>query len=277
MIAPVLLCLSLAVAAPTVAVSVTAAGFADAESRALVGKATAEVGAAGSAPVTLRPGAVATSACVADPVCARGLFAGGDAHLLVAVDVLRAGSRAAITARVVDSAGTVIAESATVIPVAKLLAGSAAVLTPAITAALHAAAAPPPPTPTATPTPTTTATVPNPTPLPPVTAPAPVVQPAPVAPSDPATDGDDQTLTTNAILGVGAAAAGTLFFLGGTAAALGQNAVRLDGGADGDERASTAFTIPLAVGVAVLGLAGIGVGAVLLMGSDDVPPPPPAP
>jgi hypothetical protein len=279
MILPLLLCLSVAVGAPTVAVSATAAGFADAESRALVGKATAEVGAAGAVPVTLRSGAVATPACLADPACARGLLAGGEASLLVAVDVLRAGSRAAITARVVDTSGTLVAESATVISVAKLLGGSAAMLTPAITARLHPAALPTT-APTAAPPPPVTP-APPPPPSAPVVPPAPVVQPAAAAPTAaPAASAapGDEALTTNAILGVGAAAAGTLFFLGGTAAALGQNALRLDGGADGDDRAATALTIPLAMGVAVLGLAGVGVGAFLLMsGSDDVAPPLTAP
>jgi hypothetical protein len=282
-----------AVAAPTVAVAVTTAGFADAESRALAGKVTAEVGAAGAVPVGLRAGAVATAACLADPACARSLLAGGEAPLLVAVDVLRAGSRAAVTARVIDTSGTLVADSATVISVAKLLGGSAAMLTPAITATLHPTApttaaspmtSPPPPRPPAkTPTTTTTPTPPPPPPALAVAHPA-VVQPPSAAPAaGPAATAAtaatrDEALTTNAVLGVGAAAAGSLFLLGGTAAALGQNAVRLDGGADGDDRAATALTIPLAMGVAVLGLAGVGVGAMLLMtGSDDVAPPPTAP
>jgi hypothetical protein len=72
-----------------------------------------------------------------------------------------------------------------------------------------------------------------------------------------------------ALLGIGATAVGALCLIGGTAAALGQNAVRLDPNADGAARADTAVAIPLSLVVAGLGAVGVGVGGWLLVGSGD--------
>lgn len=250
-----LLSLSLAEATAPVLVAVGTEGLPDRDRDAVVAHIVGEVEGAGVVPTPLPPGVV-TPACAADAACARNLFAGGPAGRLVVVDVLRAGSRASITARVVDREGRTIAEHAGVVPMAKLVAGKTGVLPDHVLGALVVAVTPPPPTP---PTPTTPAPTTSTTTTTTTTMPAPAT-PSPTAGLDPGMP---------ALLGVGATAVGALFLIGGTAAALGQNAVRLDPNADGDARADTAVAIPLSLGVAALGAVGVGVGVWLLVDSGD--------
>jgi hypothetical protein len=253
-----LLSLSLAEATAPVLVAVGTEGLPDRDRDAVVAHIVGEVEGAGVVPTPLPPGVV-TPACAADPACARNLFAGGPAARLVVVDVLRAGSRASIAARVVDRDGRTIAEHASVVPMAKLVAGKTSVLPDTVLGALVVAVTPPPTTTSSTPT--TTPTTPAPTTSTSTTTTT--TTPAPATP----TAGLDPGMP--ALLGVGATAVGALFLIGGTAAALGQNAVRLDPNADGDARADTAVAIPLSLGVAALGAVGVGVGVWLLVGSGD--------
>jgi len=248
-----LLTAALPQAAAPVLVAVSTEGLPDRERDAVVAHVVAEVQATGATPTPLPPGVV-SAACAADAACARNLFAGGTAARLVVVDVLRAGSRASISARVVDRDGRTIAEHAGVLPMAKLTAGKEPLLPDTLLDDLVVVAAPTPPVvATLTPTPT----------------PAPAVTPAPATTAPPAATDPPVDPGMGAILGVSATAVGALFLIGGTAAALGQNAVRLDANADGDARAATALTIPLALGVATLGAVGVGVGVVMLMGDGD--------
>jgi hypothetical protein len=247
-----LLSLSLPVSAP-VLVAVGSEGFTDKDRAAVVERVTADVEGVG-VPAMLLPPGVVSAACAADAGCAKKLFAGGTAVRLLVVDVLRAGSRASLAARVVDASGATLAEHSAVLPMTKLLAGREALLPDHILATLPVtvssppvAPVPPPPSP-ATPTP-----VPPPSPPPP--------PPAPAGPDE------GPGLATVAAVGVGAA--GALLLIGGAGVALGQNAVRLDGSADGDARAATAVTIPLSLGVAALGAVGVAVGVVLLVGTGD--------
>jgi hypothetical protein len=262
------------VAAP-VLVSVSTGGLPDREREAVVAHLVAEVQSTGATPTPLPSGVVST-ACVADAACARTLFASGAAVRLVVVDVLRAGSRASISARVVDRDGRTIAAHTGVLPMAKILASREPLLPGTLLDVL---------TVTGTPTP---AVVPTPT----LVAP-PVAEPTALPPSTPAPTSDSTSSTTptstssstptstspatgvspdpgaGVILGVSATAVGALFLLGGAAAALAQNAVRLDSGAEGEARAATALSIPLALGVSTLGAVGVGVGVVMLSGDDS--------
>jgi hypothetical protein len=258
-----LLSLSLAEVTAPVLVAVGTEGLPDRDRDAVVAHIVGEVEGAGVVPTSLPPGVV-TPACAADAACARNLFAGGPAARLLVVDVLRAGSRASIAARVVDREGRTIAEHAGVVPMAKLVAGKTPVLPDNVLGALVVAVTPPPSTMAMTPTPTTTTTTPT-TPTTPAPTTSTTPTPAPATPSP--TAGLDPGMP--ALLGVGATAVGALFLIGGTAAALGQNAVRLDPNADGDARADTAVAIPLSLGVAALGAVGVGVGVWLLVGSGD--------
>lgn len=250
---PLTLLLSLALVQTTapVLVAVGTEGLSDRDRDAVVAHIIGEVESAGVVPTPLPPGVV-TPACAADARCARNLFSGGAAARLVVIDVLRAGSRASIAARVIDREGHTIAEYAGVVPMMKLVAGNTTVLPDNLLGALvvPATTAPSLIPPTLTPTPQ------PPTP----TVPASAVPAPPPSPSEPGVP---------AVLGVGATAVGALFLIGGTAAALGQNAVRLDPDADGDARAGTAVAIPLSLGVAALGAVGVGVGVWLLVGASD--------
>lgn len=254
-----LLIVALPQAAAPVLVAVSTEGLPDREREAVVAHIVAEVQATGATPTALLPGVVST-ACVADAACARTLFASGAATRLVVVDVLRAGSRASISARVVDRDGRTITEHTGVLPMAKILAGREPLLPDTLLDDLIVTETPMP------------AVVPTPTPMglsaPEPTAPSPP-PPAPTSGSTSPATGVSLDPGTGVILGVSTTAVGALFLIGGAAAALGQNAVRLDAGAEGEARAATALSIPLALGVATLGAVGVGVGVVMLIGDDS--------
>ncbi|MDP2342062.1 MAG: hypothetical protein Q8O67_13980 [Deltaproteobacteria bacterium] len=251
------------IGAPRVVVFVNAAGFTAAAEAAAADRALAEVKATGVVPTRLAPGIEATPECLADPACALPLLGRASADWLVAVDVLRAGSRAAVAVRLVEL-GVLTVDESNVVALDKLESGSAVLLTPKLVARLKSAVAVPttktpaaePPAraiPAKTTPPTTTPTT---------TTAAPTVQAT--VPEPP-----EGELTSMAVISVGVVAVGALLVVGGGAAALGQNAVRLDAGADGDARAATALTIPLALSMAVLGLVGVGAGAGLLYSANE--------
>ena len=255
-----LLIVALPQAAAPVLVAVSTEGLPDREREAVVAHIVAEVQSTGATPTPLPSGVVST-ACVTDAACARTLFAGGAATRLVVVDVLRAGSRASISARVVDRDGRTIAAHTGVLPMARILAGTEPLLPDTLLDDLIA---------TETPTP---AVVPTTTPMdlsaPEPTAPSASSPPAPTSGSTSPATGVSLDPGTGVILGVSTTAVGALFLIGGAAAALGQNAVRLDAGAEGEARAATALSIPLALGVTTLGAVGVGVGVVMLIGDDS--------
>lgn len=270
-----LLTTALPQAAAPVLVAVSTGGLPDREREAVVAHVVAEVQATGVTPRSLPPGVVST-ACVTDAACARTLFVGGAAARLMVVDVLRAGSRASVTARVVDRDGRTIAEHTGVLPMAKVIAGGEALLPGTLLDVLVVAEAPAPATPAA---PEATASLPS----PPASTSESAAGSASASTSGPPsapTSGSTSAPTSSPsgvsldpgagiILGVSATAVGALFLVGGAAAALGQNAVRLDAGANGDARAATALNIPLSLGVATLGAVGVGVGVVMLLGDDS--------
>lgn len=255
--------LSLAQDTAPVLVAVKTEGLPTRDREAVVGHIAAEVEGAGVVPTTLPPGVV-TPACAADVTCARQVFAGGVASRVVFVEVLRAGSRASVAARVIDRDGRVVADHAAVVPMAMLVTGREQVLPDQLLAALAAPAAS---AATVVPVAPTTPAVETP---PPPASTSTSTSTAPTPPDiTPGADGGALDPGMPAVLGVGATAVGALFLIGGTAAALGQNAVRLDPNADGNARAGTAVSIPLSLGVASLGAAGVGVGVWLLMGDGD--------
>ncbi len=225
----------------SVGVVVGHTGFSDENGATFAARAIAEVEATGVTTVAAPLTSNAQLTCVADAMCARGLATTLSATHVVAVDVLRAGSRVAVNATLVDAEGAVIATESAVVGMSDVLEAKAQMLPATVRSALLVIA-------TTVPTPATTTMTATP----------------PAAAAATTSTVTDDALDPIVIAGVGTAAVGALFMMGGTAAALGQNAVRLDAGANGEDRENTAVTIPLAAGVAAVGLVGVAVGVYLL-------------
>lgn len=230
----------------SVGVVVGHTGFSDENGATFAARAIAEVEATGVTAVAAPLTSNAQLTCVADAMCARGLATTLSATHVVAVDVLRAGSRVAVNATLVDAEGAVIATESAVVGMSDVLEAKAQMLPATVRSALLVIAT----------------TVPSPTVATPATTTM-TATPSAAAAATTSTVTDD-ALDPIVIAGVGTAAVGALFMMGGTAAALGQNAVRLDAGANGEDRENTAVTIPLAAGVAAVGLVGVAVGVYLL-------------
>jgi hypothetical protein len=231
------LLLSMPLAAPTLAVSITVTGYPD--SQPIQDRIRAEVAATANVLIDV---ANDNPECVTDPRCARNIVAKAGVTRMIAVDMLRAGSRSTILSRIIDASGAIVAQEASVVT-NDAVAKGAVLLPPAIVAQL----------------------VPSKTPTPMQAAPT---TPTPTTTVVPANNDDETSLGMTAIAGIAVVAVGALLVIGGGGVAFGQNALRTDRTAAGDARAATATTIPAAVGVAALGAIAVGAGVFLLVPSD---------
>jgi hypothetical protein len=254
---------ALASTGPAVVVSQTSVGLSDDDAATIATRIDSEVRTAGLSPLELGRTGQVTPDCIATAACVRQLIGSARASGLVTVEVVRAGRRVGVAARLFDGSGAAVAEVPATTTLEHLLGG--AVLPAAFVARLRVLSVASMTSTTTMPVPTSTATA--------TTASAPGAATTAAATDRSTRDtGVNDGAPADTIGGVVLVAVGGLLTVVSGAVAQAQADVRADPSAPGPAREATAVTLPAAIVGVVVGL-GLGAGGGALLVSAASPPP----